>query len=288
VKKLERIKNSDFVKTTILLAIVVIGVVCFQLALRAILRTGYPLAVVESPSMVPTLNIGDLIVVQGVKASEIEVGPNPKGDILVFYKHPKEVRRTFLFFKAPVLIVHRAINKTYQGGMWIFTTHGDANPPGATESVPETDVVGKVVYQIPLLGHISLFIQSDAGTLVFILLIAALLIIGYLPPFWKESSKPKPTPDQQAPKDSVPPTSNSPSFLLRPSNFSSSENRKTKRIVSAFSRFFLHLFQDNPQLILGDDAHLQQPLSGLTHPQQAVQGDADILQLSPSALLSVQ
>jgi len=174
---LERIKRSEFLTTTLMLVAVVVGVVGLQVALKLALRTGYPLAVVESGSMRPTLEVGDLIVVQGVNPSEIQAGPPPEGDIIVFYRHPGATRRIFLFFRSPVLIVHRAVDRTENGDI---VTQGDNNT-GRDPPVPEEWVVGRVMYRVPWVGHISLFIQTDTGTVTIITLMIALLLIGYLP-----------------------------------------------------------------------------------------------------------
>jgi len=180
-------------KTVVLLIVILVGVFGFQLGLRAALRTSYPLAAVESGSMVPTLNVGDIIVVRGTSnASEIKVGKNPEGDIIVFY-HPTNVRRVYWFFKERALIVHRAVDKAYVDGKWRFQTWGDNNPGPDQGSDPltwvaETEVVGTVVGRIPWLGNISLFMQSDAGMFVILLLFVALVIWTI---FFPEEESPK-------------------------------------------------------------------------------------------------
>jgi len=186
--------KREYMKTVVLLIIILVGVFGFQLGLRAALRTSYPLAAVESGSMVPTLNVGDIIVVRGTSnaSEEIKVGKNPEGDIIVFY-HPTNVRRVYWFFKERALIVHRAVDKKNVNGTWCFRTWGDNNPGPDQGSDPrtwvaETEVVGRVVGRIPWLGNISLFMQSDAGMFVIILLFSALVIWTI---FFPEEESPK-------------------------------------------------------------------------------------------------
>jgi len=189
------------VRTAILFAIVIGSVIIFQLGLRAALRTQYPLAAVESASMVPTLNIGDIIVVRGGQnMSEIKVGnvgENPEGDIIVFYDPTGRVRPAYWYFlTARALIVHRAIEKKFDNatGMWLFRTQGDNNwgpdpwpdNGGGAGWVPESYVVGKVVGRMPWLGHVSLFMQSDAGIMLIVLLFILMIMIDYvITPIWE-------------------------------------------------------------------------------------------------------
>lgn len=186
--------KKEYVRTAILFAIIIGGVIIFQLSLRAALRTNYPLAAVESGSMVPTLNVGDIIAVRGVSnASEIKagkIGENPEGDIIVFY-HPTNVRRVYWFFKERALIVHRAVDKAYVDGVWRFQTWGDNNQGPDQGSDPrswvaETEVVGKVVGRMPWFGHVSLFMQSDAGMMLIVLSFIVMIMIDYIVlPIWE-------------------------------------------------------------------------------------------------------
>jgi signal peptidase len=175
------LENKEYAKTAIFLIIILVGVFGFQLGVRAALRTSYPLAAVESESMVPTLNVGDIIIVRGISnaSEEIKVGNNPEGDIIVFYDPRGYTRRVYWFFSEPALIVHRAIEKKYEGGKLYFRTKGDANSVDDLSMfgwIPETKVVGKVVGHIPWLGNISLFMQSDSGMFLIIMLFCVLLI----------------------------------------------------------------------------------------------------------------
>jgi len=190
--RVKRLWENEYLQTITLVVIVVIGVAGFHLGLRAILRTDFPLAVVESESMVPTLNIGDIIIIQGVpNADDIHVASktaNPPGDVIVFYDPWGRIKRVYWFFAAPVLIVHRAVGRTSSGE---FTTQGDNNPSQDLWTVKESYIVGKVVFRIPLLGHISLFMQSDWGIPTIICLMVALIAIEYLFPGKEKGGEPK-------------------------------------------------------------------------------------------------
>ena len=66
---------------------VVIAVVAFGgiNVLKVSLKTKYPVMVVVSQSMVPTLGVGDFIIVGQVRDfDEVVAEPQPDGDILVF------------------------------------------------------------------------------------------------------------------------------------------------------------------------------------------------------------
>ena len=127
--------------------------------LKFILRSQIPLATVASGSMLPLLERGDLVFVQGVDAHSIRVG-----DIVVY----RTCRGAF--------IVHRVINIIERNGTIYLVTKGDNNPYTdrmlgqfvdcktgmETPGVPISRVVGKVLeiygmpLKIPYLGYVSI------------------------------------------------------------------------------------------------------------------------------------
>jgi signal peptidase len=178
--KLKEILKNDYVKSAILLIILVISVFVFWFGMRAVLRTEYPLCGVASGSMEPTLKVGDLIVVQGLNPDAINAAAAPEGDIIVFYR-PKG-------WQDPNdLIVHRAINKTFRDGKWFFLTKGDNNSGRDPWDVPGDYLVGRVMsFRVPMIGFITFLMRTPAAILV-ILPMLALIIIDWVPLFKKRS-----------------------------------------------------------------------------------------------------
>ena len=182
--KLKAKLKSDYMKT-ILFLILMIGIVfAFWYGLKAMLKTEYPLLAVASGSMTPTLNVGDLIVVQGgleAPYEEINVG-RTNGTIIVFRGDP--------IGRAGELIVHRAIDKNLRNdGVWYFTTHGDNNNPSAVENFSEEYLIGKVVGWIPLIGHIPLIVREPYGMIIIIALMLILIFAEFLP-IWRKKTQP--------------------------------------------------------------------------------------------------
>ncbi|MHA1597038.1 MAG: signal peptidase I [Candidatus Asgardarchaeia archaeon] len=122
------------------------------------LNSEEPLTVVMSESMVPTINVGDILVVRGVPPEEVKVG-----DIIVF---------TPPWFSGES-IVHRVIDKFELNGTLFFVTKGDNNPV-ADPPTNSSYLVGVVIAIIPKLGLITLFMKK---TFFAIPLIVALLVL---------------------------------------------------------------------------------------------------------------
>lgn len=186
--KLTKLLKNSYVKTILLGIILLGGVFAFWFGLRLGLRTDFPLLAVASGSMRPTLNVGDLIIVQGFTSfSDINAVPAPDGTVVVFHKpsDPDE------------LIVHRAIDKVDNNGTWYFQTKGDNNNTpdywsGEGTSggwVSQRLLVGQVIGIVPWIGNVPLFIRTPSGLLLIILLFLVILFIEYVPVL---SKKPKP------------------------------------------------------------------------------------------------
>ena len=103
------------------------------------LSTDMPIVAVESNSMTPTFYRGDILVLQGVPATSLEVG-----DIIVFSPPNQEVP-----------IVHRIIEINPDG---TFQTQGDANPGQIwyEKSIKASQIHGKEVLIIPFLGWVKI------------------------------------------------------------------------------------------------------------------------------------
>jgi len=178
-QRLRRLWKNEYFQTAIMILLIVIVVFGFWFGLRLALNTDYPMLAVASGSMCTlepnqcdgwshpfarTLHTGDLIIIQGVNASDIHPGPYPNGDILVFR----------LSSQSDQLIVHRAIAETTVDGKISFVTQGDANSaPGPGSPTPAENVIGKVVLRIPWIGHLALLMRDQSG----VYLILALIII---------------------------------------------------------------------------------------------------------------
>ena len=63
--KLAELLRKDYVQTAIMVIITIAIVIGFWYGLRFYFRTEHPLLAVSSGSMEPTLQVGDLILVQG-------------------------------------------------------------------------------------------------------------------------------------------------------------------------------------------------------------------------------
>lgn len=175
MSKLKNLLKNEYVKTLIFLTIILAAIVAFWFGIRAYLRTDYPLLAVASGSMIPTLNVGDLIIVQGgLNVSDINAAYET-GDIIVFHKP----------YGPDELIVHRAVEKHLNDGTWYLRTKGD-NPQTNTSPDPwqvyDNHLVGKVVFIIPYLGNIPLFVHTPTGMAIIVILIAILILLEFVIP----------------------------------------------------------------------------------------------------------
>ena len=169
--------------------IVVIGVAIIWLGLRFVFDTGNPFYVVSSGSMVPNLNVNDILVVRdGDSFKDLKVG-----DIIVFDR-PDGADR---------VIVHRVaeIFDDSEGNHQIIRTKGDANDgsiPGTDFPIREDDYIGKVAYVIPGAGVVTKILSPPVNYIIIAAIIALMVItqIGK-----RKNDRNKNNQSQQAPSE---------------------------------------------------------------------------------------
>lgn len=178
-KSLSYVTRNELAKTAAVLALVVLAEYAVFFGLRVAFRTEYlPFHPVSSGSMVPTLNVGDLIVVRGVEPQLVNVG-----DIIVFHS-PRD---------HDMLIVHRVVGINNQAGRLYFETKGDNNPAKDSWSpypgVPETHLVGVVIGKVAYLGYMILALKEPLGMAAIILLTVLVVVYEFIVPAVKKSRK---------------------------------------------------------------------------------------------------
>ena len=139
------------------------------------MNTDSPVMVVPSRSMVPTLNVGDIVFVRGVDPSTITVG-------------------TVIIFQSPsgsIDIIHRVIGIEKMGDTLYFQTKGDNNPAPDPWSpgVPEQNVKGVLVGRIPYIGYVTLALQGPLGIVLIAFLIFLMIAFEYYDSKKKEKRK---------------------------------------------------------------------------------------------------
>lgn len=174
--------RGEFVKYAAVFIIFVAAAFGSIHVLRATLKTQYPLMVVVSQSMIPTLGVGDIITVQHVgDIDTVVAAPQPDGDIIVYLRPGT----------SDEFIVHRAVEKSMVNGRWQFITKGDNNPVSDSTPVPDSRVVGRVVGRVPIFGYFLLFIKTSGGLVLVVSLMAIIFFADRLMPIsgeWGEAS----------------------------------------------------------------------------------------------------
>lgn len=165
--------KGDLAKYVVVFIILVAAAFGSIYILKVKLKTEYPLMVVVSQSMIPTLGVGDLIFVDHIRDfDDVLAAPPPDGDILVY------ARSTTV----DEYIVHRAVDKSLSGSGWQFVTKGDNNPVSDGRPVTENRVIGRVVGRVPVFGYFLLFIKTSRGLLLVGILMGIVYFADYLIP----------------------------------------------------------------------------------------------------------
>lgn len=116
--------------------------------------TNNPFYVVASGSMIPVLEVHDLLVISKHEKFENIV----VGDIIVFNR-PSDHNR---------VIVHRIVS-ILEEDPYTLRARGDANPasiPGTDFPITEDEYLGKVVYVIPEVGFLPKLIQPPINYII--------------------------------------------------------------------------------------------------------------------------
>ena len=160
------------------------------LALSFALQTDSPINVVTSCSMLPNLQRGDLVFIQGgaINAPEFSVSPSELSQIKVHKTVctragspvsctdavvignrtiPASLSNDVIVFDpkptGPGLLIHRSFARLVSGDQIYYLTKGDNNPVLDQEGsrfslVSSKDVKGKVLLSIPYVGYLKLFL----------------------------------------------------------------------------------------------------------------------------------
>lgn len=144
--------------------IVGVGVLAIWIGLQAVFGTQNPFYVVASGSMVPVLEVYDVLVVQGHDPfKEIEIG-----DIIVFNR-PSDHNR---------VIVHRVVSIIDENPK-IIRTQGDANPasiPGTDFPISEEEYIGKVVFTLPQVGYVTQVLKPPTNYIIIAIVIGVMIV----------------------------------------------------------------------------------------------------------------
>lgn len=140
---------------------------------------------VASGSMAPTIPVGSMVVVHPVEIETILPGE------IITFQSPE---------MPGSVVTHRVVEVTVRGGERAFRTQGDANDDPDLELVPASKVRGRVLFDLPYLGHLSQFIRTTRGWFLIIMVPAAILILmellNILRVIWSNDTK---TPQERMP-----------------------------------------------------------------------------------------
>jgi signal peptidase len=145
------------------IVIVAVGVLVIWIGLQIAFGTQNPFYVVASGSMIPVLEVYDVLIVSGHEPfNDLEVG-----DIIVFDR-PSDHNR---------VIVHRVASIVDEDPRTI-RTKGDANPasiPGTDFPITEEEYIGKVAYTLPQVGYITQLLKPPINYVIIAVVIGIMI-----------------------------------------------------------------------------------------------------------------
>jgi len=123
--------------------VLIVLLVCLVLLLHGSKLIGIKTYAVLSGSMEPAYHTGSVVYVKSVSASELS-----ENDVITF------------FDESGTVVTHRVVKLLPEEKK--IVTRGDANDCDDS-AVGYSSVIGKVVFTIPLLGYVAVWLSSVAG-----------------------------------------------------------------------------------------------------------------------------
>lgn len=149
------------------------GLIALTLLVSTFPITGnYQLKVVKSGSMEPAIKTGSVVVVKPVDQYKIQ-------DVITFINLSKK--------NEPV--THRIIDIEVIEGNPFYITQGDANNAPDQRTIPQKEIVGKVLFSIPYLGYAVDAAKKPLGFILIIAIPAAIIIYDELRKVWREIAR---------------------------------------------------------------------------------------------------
>lgn len=171
-------------RTLFSILISAIIIIAFFMSIRLYLGEFNPVYVVVSGSMIPTLQVGDVVVTQndghGIGGSAQSAFDHlKKGDIIVF-KAPDDFDEQ----GNPRTIVHRVIfvGLEPRSNEQVVATKGDNNPEsylGLDFPLMKSNYIGKVIIVIPKLGLIIQLLKPPVNYILIAIIIGVFIVYHF-------------------------------------------------------------------------------------------------------------
>lgn len=168
VEKNKEIKNRKFKKIkniieyTIIFLIILVNGILIVKSVNNPNKTpdlfGKKAFIIVSGSMIPTIEIGDIVVIDNTT----DVKEN---DVIAFRRNT-------------TVIVHRIIDEMNVNGKVMYQTKGDNNNIADLELVEVEDIEGVYQAKIPYIGKILMFLYKNLSIVIVIVIV--ILLIKYL------------------------------------------------------------------------------------------------------------
>jgi len=169
-------KIFKIIKNTIYILLIVVLFLLASAIMISKLETGinFDIYSVQSGSMQPEIKAGSIVIVQKQEKYN-------KGDIITFNTDSQTT------------VTHRIV-RTEEN---LFYTQGDANNVEDGNPIEESQIVGKVIFKIPLLGYPFSFAKTPTGFILLIIVPATIIIAGEVVNISKELTKIKKKKDEE-------------------------------------------------------------------------------------------
>ena len=132
----------------------------------------FQIKIVLSGSMEPDIKVGSVVIVKPVDRYEV-------GDVVTFGRDDRD----------NVPTTHRIIDVHIVEGETRFVTKGDANDDRDGRELTESDIVGKVLFDIPYLGFILDMAKKPLGFAILIGIPAVIIVSDEFRKNWKEARR---------------------------------------------------------------------------------------------------
>jgi signal peptidase I len=182
--------NKHILSSVVVSALIIFGIF---LSIRILTGEFNPFYVVVSGSMIPTLQIGDVVVIQnsghGFGGSDSSAFDRLSKEDIIVFRAPDDFDED----GKPRTIVHRIVLVGFNSrtNEQIVVTKGDNNPEsyiGLDFPIREGDYLGKVILIIPKIGLLIQFIKPPVNYFITAAAIGLFLIYYYMKELKKKRS----------------------------------------------------------------------------------------------------